>query len=1027
MSTPSVRAVLVTDGRSEHLPATLAALAALDEAPDDLHLVLLGDADAVLPDGLVVEATTSTATTYAQGIDEVLARNQARTDELVWLLHDDTAPAPDALTRLVATASKRPRAAVVGAAHVRWRDASRLVNLGTTVSRVGARRIGMVVEGDINQGQHDWREDVLAVSLAGALVRRDAWEALGGIDEGYAGFGDSLEFCRRAWASGRDVVVEPTAVVRHAQDSLYGVRSLRQGRASTHLRRRVSEWHHAFAWAPWWLLPLLVLMVPASALIRVPVRIAQNVPRVALAELLVPLGLAARVPAIVRTAASRRRVGATGPIEARLLATPRQVFDAVRHRELGGFDSLRASRAPSDIVRVEIAHARGLQRLSALATAIIGVAATAALGVTWVRALAAGDMITGPGVGTTSLSFEAVWSRAWTGLSSAGFGSPGIDGAFAGLMAPLALAPGGLRVGLGAFLVAAPLIAVLIAWWAAGHATRGPWMRAGIGLVYGLWPPFLEAVYDARVGAVVAHIALAAVAMATARAVGWRRGEVVGDREQVDAPAPSPSAALAASLALTAATVAQPVLLVPSLVALACLGVAAGTYRRRVWGIASVPVVVGLPGLVAAVRAGGSAWDALSVLAREPGPAVGFDGDAVRVAVGLADASRWAPSLEGAGGFSALLTVVCVGAGLAALASRPAFKAALTGVCVAAAGLVVAAWSTSATVAWPDLAGEPSATGWPTAGSSLVALGLLLAAASAHGALMTSAGKRASVTRVAGAAVAMLATGASLGVVTFLAWPGAERGSAIVADSRVLPLAVPLDQEGPYRQRVLVLSQREDGTVAFAVLANDGSSNASGRADRGPDGASLAALSSSPIGIDVLASTVAEAVTSGAADLSELREWGIGTIVVTAGGDRIRSALDQNPAVALVGGSARGTAYRLEGGEAPIAWLESGGDRTPLRSTRTEGSAAALPAAGGTLIIAVPAGDGWTAWADGHELASSADERGRAAFVVPPGSDDVRYEYRDPAQRWWWWAGAIAVAWALIGAVPLKRSREVAP
>ena len=166
---------------------------------------------------------------------------------------------------------------------------------------------------------------------------------------------------------------------------------------------------------------------------------------------------------------------------------------------------------------------------------------------------------------------------------------------------------------------------------------------------------------------------------------------------------------------------------------------------------------------------------------------------------------------------------------------------------------------------------------------------------------------------------------------------------------------------------------------------------------------------------------------SGSADLAELREWGIGTVVVTAGGDRIRSALDQNSNVALVGGSARGTAYRLEGGEAPIAWIESGDERASLRSARTSGATAEVPVLGGTLIIAVPAGGGWTAWADGKELATSVDERGRASFVVPPGSDRVHYEYRDPAQRWWWWAGAIAVAWALIGAVPLKRSREVSP
>ena len=182
-----------------------------------------------------------------------------------------------------------------------------MVNLGTTVSRLGARRIPLVVEDDINQGQHDWREDVMAVSLAAALVRRDAFEQLGGIDAGYEGFGDSLEFCRRAWASGLDVVVEPSALVRHAQASLYGARAVGSGRSSTHARRRVSDWHYAFAWAPPWLIPVLAVLVPLSAIVRVPVRIAQNVPRVALAELAVPFLLLRRIPAIGQSVAAHRR------------------------------------------------------------------------------------------------------------------------------------------------------------------------------------------------------------------------------------------------------------------------------------------------------------------------------------------------------------------------------------------------------------------------------------------------------------------------------------------------------------------------------------------------------------------------------------------------------------------------------------------------------------------------------------------------------------------------------------------------
>ncbi len=1026
MSTPFVRAVLATDGRTDYLPTALAAIAASEYAPSVVHLVLVDGAGPPDLFGLDVEIFTSFVDTYAAAIDELLDAQPARDGELLWLLHDDIAPAPDALGKLVATMGKRPRAAIVGAAHVRWRDSSRLVNLGTTVSRIGARRIPLVVEDDINQGQHDWREDVLAVSLAAALVRREAFERLGGIDRGYGGFGDSLEFCRRAWASGLDVVVEPSALVRHAQASLYGARSAGRGRASTHARRRVSDWHHAFAWAPLWLVPLLAILVPLSVIVRVPIRIAQNAPRIALAELVVPAFLIRRLPAIASSAAAHRRIGATKAIERRLFAAPKQVMDAVRQRELGVFERSRAENVPSDLVRAELESSRATHRLSLLIVTMVATAAAAALGIGWIRALAGGQMITGPGVGNTGLSSSDVWSRAWTGWSDAGFGSPGIDGAFAGLMAPLAVLPGGLRVTLGVLLVAAPLLAALAAWRAAGHATRGSWMRVSAALVYALWPPFLAAIFDGRVGPVIAHIALAIAADAFARATGWRRGELVGAREELDSAAASPSAGLATALALTVATVAQPVLLIPVIVVIVVLGVGASRSRRRLGGMLSVPVVVGLPGLVAAARYAAHPADALSILAREPGPGSSWQGDAWRIALGVSDTDRWAPLTRGASVIGWVGACVLIVAAFAALLSRSAWRSAAVGLALVGIGLGVSWWSASSTVAWADNAGGGAIAGWPGAGSSLVALGALVAALGADGTLRGLDGRRFAMGRVVGASLGTLAVGASLATVVFMAWPGAVRGSATVEASSVLPLAVPLDQEGPYRQRVLVLDERDDGSIAYTVLSHDGSSEAIGRADLGPTGEPLGTSGATSVDVSSIAATVAEASRSGEANLDALAAWGIGAIVVTQGGDGIRSALDQNGALTMAGVSERGTAYRVGDGSASRAWVDVDGKKLPLRSTATEGSLRQYVVGGGTLVIAVPAGKGWQAWADGSTLKPVEDAFGRAAFAIPTAASHVSYAYRDPSQRWWWWAGAVAVAWALVGAVPLGRSKELA-
>jgi hypothetical protein len=223
-----------------------------------------------------------------------------------------------------------------------------------------------------------------------------------------------------------------------------------------------------------------------------------------------------------------------------------------------------------------------------------------------------------------------------------------------------------------------------------------------------------------------------------------------------------------------------------------------------------------------------------------------------------------------------------------------------------------------------------------------------------------------------------------------------------------------------------VLDQRNDGTIAYTVLSHDGSSEAIGRADLGPAGKPLGTSGDSSVGVPSIAATVAEAARSGDAHLDALTEWGIGTIVVAPGGDRIRSALDQNGSLTMAGVSERGTAYRVGDGSASRAWIDTKGKKLALRSTATDGSLSQSVAGGGTLVISVPAGKGWRAWADGSALKPVEDALGRAAFAVPAGASHVSYAYRDPAQRWWWWAGAVAVAWALLGAVPLRRSAEVA-
>ena len=155
----------------------------------------------------------------------------------VWLLHDDSAPAPTALHELLRTTDRHPSAEVFGAKVRGWRHPEVLVEVGVTVARSGNRITGLERR-ELDQGQHDGVTDVLAVGSAGMLVRRDMWDALGGFDPSLPLFRDDLDFCWRAHLAGARVVVATSAVVHHREAATHGRRPVDAGSPKHHDRPR---------------------------------------------------------------------------------------------------------------------------------------------------------------------------------------------------------------------------------------------------------------------------------------------------------------------------------------------------------------------------------------------------------------------------------------------------------------------------------------------------------------------------------------------------------------------------------------------------------------------------------------------------------------------------------------------------------------------------------------------------------------------------------------------------------------------
>src|SRR5690625_333765 len=83
----------------------------------------------------------------------------------LWILHDDSPPAPGALTELIRATATARMIGIAGCKQVRIDDPSRLVSVGVKHTR-SARRVTQIDFDEIDQGQYDDREDVYAVGTA---------------------------------------------------------------------------------------------------------------------------------------------------------------------------------------------------------------------------------------------------------------------------------------------------------------------------------------------------------------------------------------------------------------------------------------------------------------------------------------------------------------------------------------------------------------------------------------------------------------------------------------------------------------------------------------------------------------------------------------------------------------------------------------------------------------------------------------------------------------------------------------------
>ena len=237
-----ITALLVAHNGARWLPKVLDGIDSGPVRPDRVVAVDTGSTDAsaeIIEKALgsrplELPETSSYAAALRAGLE---AAGPGQPDEWIWLLHDDSNPAPDCLAVLKQAAEDAPdRIAVLGPKLREWPSLKRLLEVGVTLTGTGQRETWLE-RGEYDQGQHDEVHEVLAVNTAGMLVRRDVLEKVG-FDESLPLFGNDIDFGWRLAQAGYATQVVPDAVMFHVEAA---TRGLRDSGLAEHPRRERRE------------------------------------------------------------------------------------------------------------------------------------------------------------------------------------------------------------------------------------------------------------------------------------------------------------------------------------------------------------------------------------------------------------------------------------------------------------------------------------------------------------------------------------------------------------------------------------------------------------------------------------------------------------------------------------------------------------------------------------------------------------------------------------------------------------------
>lgn len=936
-----------------------------------------------------------------------------RSDELVewlWLLHDDSEPAPDALHLLLRAADELPSAGVLGPKVRSWYDRRRLLEVGTTIARSGRRWTGLERR-EQDQGQHDAVRGVLAVGSAGLLVRRDVWEQLGGFDPRLPFGRDDTDFCWRTNAAGHRVVVVPDAVVLHAEAATRERRPIDCAPNHPHRVDRAGAVYTLLANCPGKTLPLTWLRLFFGTIVRVLGYLVGKLPRMALDEFIGVYSVLLRPYRFISGRRARSRTRVAEDADFRDLFPPRgasvrQAFDA-----LVGSISRRVepegARARNSVLEsgptsedAEDLQVENFARLRAVVQRP-GVALTVLL--LLVTLVAARDILTGGRllggallpVPDTAGDLISRFTETWHGV---GLGSDSAAPPYLAIVGALGVVLfGSAGTAVSVLLIGSVPLAGITAYLSARKLVASSLVRAWGAAVYALLPVATGAIAQGRIGTAVVLVVAPVVARGAVQVAGlgglpasWR-------------------AAWGTGLALAIATAFVPLSWVIAVVlAVAALPAAhfAGTLGKGL--VARVLITLAVPiGLLVPWSLELLSGDRLLL---EPGLAPEGLSERGAHPVGL--------MLLDPGGPGTITMFVSVGlllAAFAALLRDSRRRAVLTGWAVAAIGLVVAVVVSRLEVTAP--ADGSAVAAWPGVATVVVGLGYVAAA------MVGAEDARARVTAIsfgwrqpAAVAVAVVAAVTPLAAAGAWLWQGAS-GPLDRQGGPYVPAFIASDNTNSDRARTLVLRTDPSGAVTATLVR--GSGIYLGDADVAPEPGDHKALD------EYVAAFLSG---TGSADAHGLSAFAIRYILVQPSSDpAVVTALDGTPGLLRKSAENGTTLWRVEGVTARVSITQPDGTSVPVASGTDDVATRIDPGPDGRILNLAERPDaGWRATLDGRPLkpapaAARGDGTWGQAFQLPASGGQLAVTYEGGSRNVWLMAQGALLLVVVILALPARR------